>query len=256
MRKFALAVMAVLLVSAAAVCEPPKAPQSVQMDVGKIGEFTVTVPDGKKLGSLNPYPKTQVLLSRQFSESPTEYVYWVFAAKPGTYYLSFWTEGDTKGVAVAVTAAGDWPAPDPTPAPGPTPRPTPTPTPTPTPVPVASKVAVAVILDRTNGDPKYTAALASDTLRSFLAAGGHRIQLIDAPKAGPYAPYVAAAGGGPTIVIMDPASNPPGRVLNAAAPADLRLPDTADGIKALIQKYTGTKTAASEPVKFIPPGGE
>jgi hypothetical protein len=119
--RFVKVAVVVLLGVLPALAAPPVVPAELSAPVGEPTLLTVTAEQGKKVGTAKTFDTGSLMLARLWSNDPNVYEFWVFPKKAGTYYVPFWTEGETAGVTVKVVA-GNGEAEKPTP-----PDPVPTP---------------------------------------------------------------------------------------------------------------------------------
>lgn len=167
----------------------------------------------------------------------------VQSATPGQYRLLAYTAlgsipSDPQTVMVVVHGPQPPPVPPVPPVP-PTPPVPPVPPPPPPPdVTTASQLWIVVVSDFKRHTPEVTEILLGNTSRQLRAewtAAGHSWRTLDVlePEAAKFAAQTAANGGVPCVVIMAK----DGKWLNKD-PDDMKLPLTADGFRALIQRYT------------------
>lgn len=114
----ALALAVLLAANLGQAAPPVPSVTELTAPVGKPTPLTVTVEKGKKLGTEKTYNTASLMLARLWSDDANTYEYWVFPNEAGTYYVPFWTEGETKGIVVKIVTGGkptDPPVKDPPP---------------------------------------------------------------------------------------------------------------------------------------------
>ena len=98
-------ISAVLLSAVVAQAAPPVLSESeVKAVVGKPALLTVKVEAGKKLGTEKTFDPKALMVARLWSDDPTTFEFWIIPNESGTFYLPFWTEGETRGVTLKVVA--------------------------------------------------------------------------------------------------------------------------------------------------------
>lgn len=91
--------------AAVATAAPPVLSESeVKAVVGKPALLTVKVEAGKKLGTEKTFDPKALMVARLWSDDPTTFEFWIIPNEAGTFYLPFWTEGETRGVTLKVVA--------------------------------------------------------------------------------------------------------------------------------------------------------
>lgn len=149
-----------LFAAAVATAAPPVAPAELKADVGKPTLLSVTVEKGKKLGTERTFDPAALMLARLWTDDPSVYEFWVFPNTAGTFYVPFWTEGETKGVVVKVVAGG-----------GAKPDPVKPPPVEPPPVTPAKYHFMLVRLGNVGIDPKFEAVMNLPGWKDIKAAG-------------------------------------------------------------------------------------
>lgn len=153
---------------------------------------------------------------------------------PGQYrIMAFAAMADVPAVSdwCIITVTGAQPPPGPGPGPGPGP--------TPPPAPVTAAKLWIITVDDATARTQATAAVLGQTAawREFTTAGHSYRQLNKTtPEAAAFTKFTSQVKG-PCLILMDADTK---KVLNNT-PADLALPATMDGVKALVAKYTGGK---------------
>lgn len=203
------------------------------VDVGDV--FTVSVPVGVSVIG-NPLPNAKSASIDEISDSLL-----ACALKPGGSIQLIAYGGDKRSIVMVTANHAPQPPPDPSPKPqpSPTPDPSPKPDPNPTPVPTTVKnVSIAIVEDGLNRPP-FAAKVLNDfaTWSKYKSAGNDWILYNYTTKESKGVAAVAALktsnvpippGG---IVIYDKSNG----VQLYAGP----LPQTIDGVTALVNQYTG-----------------
>lgn len=166
------------------------------------------------------------------------------SAPPGEYSLLTYTSLNdvlSDPLVSMVSVRGAQPPPKPDPKPEPPPGPAPTPTPTPTPVTFRS-LEIITIDAWAARSPRLAQVLTDPSTWQGFRSQGHDVKQYDKAyieSIGSFRYPIQANGGYPILIIRDK-----NRVfLNDPAitndPLSARVPDSLDGLRALIAKYAG-----------------
>lgn len=99
--RFALSVL-MAVVCGMASAAPPVVPPKIEVKTGKSFQFQVKAKGGKKIGWAKTFPAGVVTLFRGHSDDASVYEYLLIGEVDGTYFIPFWTEGETTAAITTV----------------------------------------------------------------------------------------------------------------------------------------------------------